>query len=62
MSAVSAIGLANILHMLLEIQEYYTDVLLGTHNVRGTSDTVNDLAVGLLGAVVYVALYRLARR
>src|SRR3990172_843174 len=41
--ALSAIGLANALHLLLEAQEYYTDVLLGTHNVRGVSDTVNDL-------------------
>ena len=62
LSPLSAIGLANILHMLLEIQEYYTDVLTGTHNVRGVSDTVNDLAVGLAGAVVYVALYWVARR
>ncbi|MDP3974001.1 MAG: hypothetical protein Q8P92_04165 [Candidatus Daviesbacteria bacterium] len=47
------VGLANIIHMLLEAQEYYTDIFLGTHNVRGLFDTVNDLMVGLLGTVIY---------
>lgn len=47
------LGLANIIHMLLEAQEYYTDVFLGTHNVRGVFDVVNDLMVGLLGTLIY---------
>lgn len=53
---LSAVGLTNMLHLLLEAQEYYTDVLLGTHNVRGVSDTVNDLLAGLAGTIVYGAL------
>jgi hypothetical protein len=58
---LGAIGLANILHLLLEIQEYYTDVLFKTHNVRGTFDVINDLAAGLLGTVVYAGLHRVWR-
>jgi len=61
-SPTSAVGLANMIHILLEAQEYYTDVLAGTHNVRGPSDTVNDLVAGLLGAVVYTAAPAWARR
>ena len=59
-SALSAIGLANIIHMLLEAQEFYTDVLFKTHNVRGTFDVVNDMVAGVLGTVVYVLLIMLA--
>ena len=59
---LAAMGAGNILHTLLEIQEYYTDVLLGTHNVRGVEDTVSDLAVGLLGMAIYIGLYMLCRR
>lgn len=49
----SGVGLANIIHLGLEAQEYYTDVFLGTHNVRGTFDVVNDLVVGLIGTIIY---------
>ncbi len=52
-SALSAIGLANMIHLVLEAQEYYTDVFFGTHNVRGVSDVVNDLVVGLLATIIY---------
>ena len=50
---VCAAGLATIVHVLLEIQEYYTDVLFGTHNVRGVADTVNDLFAGIVGTLAY---------
>ncbi|MEK7617056.1 MAG: hypothetical protein AAB414_03295 [Patescibacteria group bacterium] len=53
----SGVGFANIVHMLLEAQEYYTDVFLGTHNVRGTFDVVNDLLVGVLGTLLYGLIY-----
>jgi len=53
LSTMSAVGLTNMLHILLEAQEYYTDVLFGTHNVRGVSDHVNDLLAGLAGTTVY---------
>lgn len=56
-SVLGALGTANIIHMLLEAQEYYTDVLFGTHNVKGTSDVVNDLVAGILGAILYVLIY-----
>jgi hypothetical protein len=60
--ALSAVGLATIIHVLLEAQEYYTDVFFGTHNVRGVSDTINDLLVGLVAAAAYSAGYVPLRR
>ncbi|MBI3290225.1 hypothetical protein HYZ78_02425 [Candidatus Microgenomates bacterium] len=56
LSFLAAVGTANIIHMVLEAQEYYTDVFFGTHNVRGLYDTVNDLVVGLVGAIIYCGL------
>lgn len=56
-----SVGLANIIHMLLEAQEYYTDVFLGTHNIRGTSDPINDLLVGILGSIIYGLIYLIFR-
>lgn len=53
----SGVGLANVIHLLLEAQEYYTDVFLKTHNVRGTFDVVNDLVVGVLGTIIYGLIY-----
>lgn len=53
----AGVGLANIIHILLEAQEYYTDVFLDTHNVRGTFDVVNDLAVGVIGTILYGLLF-----
>lgn len=57
LSLLSAAGFANIIHVALEAQEYYTDVLFATHNVRGVFDVVNDLVLGLVGIVVYIGLY-----
>lgn len=54
---LSALGLATIIHVLLEAQEYYTDVFFNTHNVRGVSDPINDLVVGLLGAALYIGIF-----
>lgn len=51
-----AAGAATMVHVALDAQEHYTDVLAGTVNVRGVSDTVNDLAVGLAGALIYPPL------
>jgi hypothetical protein len=62
-SALAAAGLANTVHMILEVQEYYGDVFAGTSNVRGLSDTINDMAVGLLGTLIYcVGFYLLTQR
>jgi hypothetical protein len=54
---LSAIGVVQIGHILLEAQEYYSDVLFGTRNVRGTWDTVGDLLAGIVGALAYSAIY-----
>jgi hypothetical protein len=54
---LSAVGLATVLHIGIEAQEYYSDVLFGLANVRGTWDVVNDLVVGVLGSAAYGATY-----
>lgn len=59
---LSAVGLGSIIHMLLEAQEYYTDVFFKTHNVRGTFDVVNDLVVGVLGSFIYTGIFVLSRK
>jgi hypothetical protein len=58
--ALSAVGVAQLLHIGLEAQEYYSDVWFGLRNVRGTWDTVNDLLAGAAGSAAYAFL--LARR
>jgi hypothetical protein len=60
--ALGAVGVAQLIHIGLEAQEYYSDVLFGLHNVRGTWDTVNDLLAGAAGSVAYGALLAWSRR
>jgi hypothetical protein len=43
-------------NLIIVGSQYATDVLFGTHNVRGVSDTVNDLLAGLLGTGTYMAI------
>ena len=50
-----AVGMANVIHGLLEAQEYATDIFCGTHNVRGAWDSAGDLGAGLLGTVLYAS-------
>jgi hypothetical protein len=59
---LSAVGVAQLLHIVLEAQEYYSDVVFGLRNVRGTWDVVNDLLAGAVGSVVYVAARSLLSR
>jgi hypothetical protein len=59
---LSAIGLATVLHLGLEAQEYYSDVLFGLTNVRGTWDVVNDLVVGVIGSAAYGGYAWLVRK
>ena len=59
---LSAVGLAQLGHILLEAQEYYSDVWFGLRNVRGTWDTVNDLLAGAAGSAAYAAALAFARR
>lgn len=59
---LSAVGVAQIGHVLLEAQEYYSDVLFDLRNVRGTWDTVNDLLAGVAGSLAYAAFIPRRRR
>ena len=61
-SLLSSLGLANMIHLGLEAQEYYTDIIFKTHNVRGTFDVVNDMTIGILGAALYCAIFLLLKR
>ena len=58
---LGAVGLAQLAHIGLEGQEYYSDVWFGLHNVRGTWDTVNDLLAGAVGSAAYAAALARAR-
>jgi len=53
---LSAVGVAQLAHIGLEAQEYYSDEWFGLRNVRGTWDTVNDLLAGAAGSAVYAGL------
>jgi hypothetical protein len=59
---LAGVGLAQIGHVVLEAQEYYSDVFFGLHNVRGTWDTINDLLAGAAGSLTYAGIAALARR
>lgn len=55
---LAAAGFSTMLHTQLEIQEIYGDEFLGTKNVRDIMDTANDLMAGLLGATLFVLVYK----
>jgi hypothetical protein len=55
---LGAVGVAQVAHVLLEGQEYYSDVFFGYRNVRGTFDVINDLLAGVVGSVGYALLWR----
>ncbi len=41
-----------------EFYENLLDLFFGTHMVRGLEDTIMDMLLGLLGALVFTLLYR----
>lgn len=55
---LAAAGFGTMLHALLEVQEIYGDHFLGTKNVRDLMDTANDLMAGLIGATLFVLVYK----
>lgn len=55
---LSAVGVATVGHVLLEVQEYASDVAFGYRNVRGTWDVIGDLSAGIVGTAVYSMAYR----
>jgi hypothetical protein len=59
---LAGVGLAQIVHIGLEAQEYYSDVLFDLHNVRGTGDTINDLVAGAAGSLTYAGIVAAIRR
>jgi hypothetical protein len=60
---LAGVGVAQVAHVGLEMQEYYSDVVFGLRNVRGMSDTATDLLAGAAGSLVYAGIaHRLWRR
>lgn len=59
---LSAVGVAQLGHIGLEVQEYWSDVLFDLRNVRGTWDMANDLSAGAIGSTVYAAILARVRR
>jgi hypothetical protein len=59
---LGGVGIAQVAHVVLEAQEYYSDVWFGLRNVRGTSDTIGDLLAGAAGSLVYAGVAHLLRR
>jgi hypothetical protein len=55
-----AAGTTTLFHLLLEAQEYWTDVFWGTHNVEGIEDVEGDLGAGIVGAFCGVVAAELA--
>jgi hypothetical protein len=55
-----AAGTTTLFHLLLEAQEYWTDVFCGTHNVEGIEDVEGDLGAGVVGAFCGVVAAELA--
>ena len=51
-----AIGLTTIAAVIWEFLEYIADLTLGTHRSWGLTDTLSDLFLGLLGAIVFVVI------
>jgi hypothetical protein len=58
----SAVGMATVGHVVLEVQEYASDVLFGYRNVRGTWDVIGDLGAGIVGTAAYALPYYLLVR
>jgi hypothetical protein len=50
---LTAVGLATIFHVYLEVEELYGDVLFGTHNFLDKQYEMNDLVFGLIGVTLY---------
>lgn len=59
---LSAVGVSSIIHTLFEAQEYYTDVIFRTKNVRGVFDIANDLTAGIIGSFIFVGIYLFLKR
>jgi hypothetical protein len=53
----TSVAIVQVGHILLEAQEYYTDVLVGTENVAHVRETINDLLAGIAGSITYGIVY-----
>ncbi|MEA2642881.1 MAG: hypothetical protein QOF51_4275 [Chloroflexota bacterium] len=62
MRLLLVISTSTFLHVLLEVQEYWTDVFFGTRNVEGLEDTEGDILSGIFGTLTGVALAEILTR
>ena len=56
-TTLEAIGLTTVLHVILQVEEYYGDRFLGTHNILGMDAEYQQFIGGLLGAFVAGGLW-----
>jgi hypothetical protein len=51
-TTIEAMGLATMLHLVLQVEEYYGDVFLHTHNIVGMEGEYQQFVGGLIGVTV----------
>ena len=52
LTTLEAMGLATMLHVVLQVEEFYGDKFLGTHNFLGAEAEYQQFIGGLVGAVI----------
>ena len=57
LTTLEAMGLATMLHVVLQVEELYGDKVLGTHNFLGAEAEYQQFIGGLIGAVVAGAIW-----
>lgn len=56
-----AFGLTCAIALVWELGEFFSDLYLGTNIQRSVANTMRDLALGMSGAIVYVAVIQIRR-
>ena len=61
-TTLEAMGIATMLHVVLQVEELYGDKFLGTHNFLGAEAEYQQFVGGLIGAVVAGAIWYRSER
>jgi hypothetical protein len=57
LTTLEAMGLTTMLHLVLQVEEFYGDKYLGTHNILGMELEYQQFIGGLLGTIVAGAIW-----
>ncbi|HYK98051.1 MAG TPA: hypothetical protein VEU77_06630 [Candidatus Acidoferrales bacterium] len=60
-TALEAMGLTTILHLILQVEEYYGDVFLHTHNIVGMEGEYQQFVGGLIAVTICGLAWYLSR-